>query len=77
MLPLPPRPPRPPHATVTGSLEESLRSAFSQSAMRTLPTFDASAALGGGGGGNSSHGGFMPDNGGVVAALAAYGPGED
>jgi hypothetical protein len=49
------------HPTVTGSLEESLRSAFAKPAMRALPSF------------NTSDMGFMPDNGGAAAAAAAFG----
>ncbi|KAG2423932.1 hypothetical protein HXX76_014873 [Chlamydomonas incerta] len=48
---------------VSGSLEESLRSAFAKPAMRAMPQFNLEAA------------GFMPDNSGVAAAAAAYGMG--
>ncbi|KAG2434417.1 hypothetical protein HYH02_012247 [Chlamydomonas schloesseri] len=48
---------------VSGSLEETLRSAFAKPAMRAMPQFNMEAA------------GFMPDNSGVAAAAAAYGMG--
>ncbi|PNW79072.1 hypothetical protein CHLRE_09g399701v5 [Chlamydomonas reinhardtii] len=48
---------------VSGSLEDSLRSAFAKPAMRAMPQFNLEAA------------GFMPDNSGAAAAAAAYGGG--
>lgn len=51
---------------MSGSLEESLRSAFSRPAMRAPPAFSLPPDAAGGQG-------FMPDNSGVAAAVAAFG----